>query len=347
MANTSRTRKQARLQVEELDQRLVPAGGIVFNPATGILTITGASAANRALVVAHGHGAHQHIVVRLSSHGHLTQRSFSTARVKEIVFHGGKGNDYFLNHSSIKALAFGGAGNDTLIGGAGNDTLVGGTGKDELMGVGDDDVMMESEGEGETAGVQLEAHLTGTAGATGRAEFNATAATFELQIQGAQASTTLDVIVDGTKVGTIMTDASGNGELELTQVSFTVKDQSTIVVGDPNNAGLTGTFQSPASAELKAPLTNATTGVEGSAEFNAAEQKLKIEIEGLPANTTSDVLIDGVKVGQITTDGEGQAELELLNVTQTVTAGSVLTIGAPANPLAQGTFATFGGEGEE
>ena len=61
--------------------------------------------------------------------------------VDSIVFIGLGGNDQFTNQTSIPSVAFGQAGNDTLIGGSGNDRLIGGTGTDVLTGNdGDDEI---------------------------------------------------------------------------------------------------------------------------------------------------------------------------------------------------------------
>jgi Ca2+-binding RTX toxin-like protein len=51
-----------------------------------------------------------------------------------IVFHGGGGDDTFVNQTGIPCTADGGPGNDTLIGGSGPDFLLGGAGVDFLNG---------------------------------------------------------------------------------------------------------------------------------------------------------------------------------------------------------------------
>jgi Ca2+-binding RTX toxin-like protein len=51
-----------------------------------------------------------------------------------IVFHGGNGNDTFVNNTALASAAFGEAGNDCLFGGSGHDYLYGGDGGDYLFG---------------------------------------------------------------------------------------------------------------------------------------------------------------------------------------------------------------------
>ncbi len=391
MARNRSARNQVRPQLEQLNARCLPAGNILFNPATGILSIAGTAAADRAVVTSQGRGSAERIVIQLSGAGQRTQvRSFREHDVRAVVFQGGSGNDVFLNQSSERSVALGGAGNDILVGGQSSDTLRGGLGDDRLLGrrgddllegeagddrlngglgddrmdggVGNDDMHgglgddgmdggsgrdsvsgdgsrnREHGGEHDAADVRFEASLGGANGAIGKAEFNATTKEFELQIRGGPANATLDVLVDGVKVGAVTTDALGRGELELNGAVVGVHDQSTITVGDPSNGGLSGTFLGAAESELKAALTGATGDVRGKAEFNGADQRLEVEVRGGAASTGYDVTIDGVKVGTITTDREGEGELELSTGSLTVHDGSTITVGDPAAPLLGGTF---------
>lgn len=61
---------------------------------------------------------------------------FPQGEVQEIIFHGGSGNDVFLNHSLIPSVAYGDLGNDKLVGGGAGDELHGGHGADHLEGNG-------------------------------------------------------------------------------------------------------------------------------------------------------------------------------------------------------------------
>jgi hypothetical protein len=380
-------RWQRSLQVEELAARALPSASPVTLVSSGHLLIHGTAGNDRVSVST---DTRNHSKLDVVYDG--TTYTFKETRVKEIDFNGGRGNDYFINNTSIRTVANGGAGNDTLIGGSGDDILNGGTGNDTLIGrggndsldggIGNDNIQggagndhlhgglgndvlnggsgndqvsgdggddQESNGEEMNSDNTLEAHLTNGSGATGTAEFNATTGDFELQIEGAAANTTLDVSIDGNSVGSISTDANGNGQLELSNVTFTVMNQSTITVGDPNNGGLTGTFgsSSTASTELSVQLTSSTSNAHGEAEFSSGDQMLKVEIEGAAPNTTYDVSIDGNKVGTITTDSEGEGEVQLSTAGVTVQQGSTLTIGDLNNPLLSGPFSSNSGQNDD
>lgn len=250
---------------------------------------------------------------------------------------GGAGNDKLHGGLGNDSLA-GGAGNDVLHGDAGDDTLDGGLGSDSLNG--DDGVDRESNGESQSAEVHLDAQLSNGAGATGKAEFNTTAAEFELEVQGGPASATLDVVVDGVKIGVITTDASGAGQLEIHQATFTVTDTSTIVVGDLAASGLSGNFASIINTEFKASLRAPTGAAVGVAQFNAGDQNLEVMIAGAASNATYDVTVDGVLFGTITTNALGKGKLEMTAATLAIKKDTLLTIGDPASPLLTGAFDT-------
>lgn len=245
---------------------------------------------------------------------------------------GETGNDRLIGGADDDHL-WGGQGADDLHGGLGDDSLDGGVGRDRCDGDGGND--QEHNGEVFNSDVRFEAHLTGDPGVVGKAEFNASTKQFEIEIQGAQPLVDFDVLVDGVKVGTLSTDATGAGQLELSNVTFAVTGGSTISVGDPANGGLSGQFLSEAETEFKASIAGALSG---EAEFNAADQQFVAKIEHAAAGTTYDVAIDGVVVGQITTDSKGKGVLQLSDFTTDIKDGSKITIGDPADPLASGVF---------
>ncbi len=71
------------------------------------------------------------------SDGTTTQtQTFNRADVKFIGFIGGGGSDTFVNNSSVRSVAYGIDGNDTLIGGSAGDILKGGSGDDVVEGRG-------------------------------------------------------------------------------------------------------------------------------------------------------------------------------------------------------------------
>jgi len=75
----------------------------------------------------------------------------------------------------------------------------------------------------------------------------------------------------------------------------------------------TSTASLPDKDELEAELVDNEGEENGEAEFKQREdrKKLSVEIEDQTPDTTFDVLVDGVSVGQITTDEDGEGELEL------------------------------------
>ena len=176
----------------------------------------------------------------------------------------------------------------------------------------------------------LVANLTNASGATGTASFNATAGTLKVQVQGAAASTSLDVMVDGTSVGAITTDASGNGQIKL--ANTTVQAGSTISVGD-----LTGTFS---QVKFTASLSG-DSGATGSATYDSVKNRLRVSIAGTAANTTYNVTVNDVVVGQLTTNAAGKGKLYVSPSSATIQAGSTIAIGdTVGNPaILQGSFA--------
>jgi hypothetical protein len=176
----------------------------------------------------------------------------------------------------------------------------------------------------------LTASLTDASGATGQASFNATTGTLKIKVQGATASTSLSVAVDGTTVGSVTTDASGNGQVKLSNVS--VQAGSTITVGD-----LQGTF---AQIRFTASLSGAT-GVTGNANYNSLENQLRVFIRGAAADTTYNVTIDNVVVGQVTTNSSGAGKLHVSPSNVTIKAGSTIAISDTAGDPAilQGALA--------
>jgi hypothetical protein len=133
-----------------------------------------------------------------------------------------------------------------------------------------------------------------------------------------------------TTLGSISTDASGNGNAKFTGV--------TAVAGDTINVGdLTGSF---AQIRFTASLTGAT-GVSGNAAFNSVKNVLHVSIKGATASTTYNVTINGTVVGQITTNSHGYGRLNVTPTGVTIASGSTISVadttGDPA--ILTGSFA--------
>jgi hypothetical protein len=154
------------------------------------------------------------------------------------------------------------------------------------------------------------------------------------------AGTVLNVLVDGTKIGTITLDALRAGKIELetensqnvplintgTRVIVTNQSGTNIVAGTVGATTPTGTptptpgatpsptptpgatpTPTPVMNEFEAKLSGAAIGgtvPKGEAEFEIVgthrEFKARIENVNLPAGTVLDVLVDGTKVGTVT-----------------------------------------------
>lgn len=174
------------------------------------------------------------------------------------------------------------------------------------------------------------ANLTNGAGATGKASFNATNNALSVRVHDASTSTTLNVQVDGTMVGTLTTNDDGNGRVTLPNV--TVKAGSMIMVGN-----LTGTF----TQVLFSASLSGSSGATGNASFSTIKDRLNLSISGAATNTTYDVLVNGVVLGQLKTNDSGAGHFRQSNPSVTIEAGSTIsvqdTLGNPS--ILQGTFA--------
>jgi hemolysin type calcium-binding protein len=146
-----RSLKSVSVSVERLEERDLLAGNITpLNLITGQITITSDNLLNNEARVSVVNGTTVRVLL-----GHRTdagqfvldRTSFAPlSRVREIVFFGGVRNDLFQNDTTIRSLAFGGEGNDTLTGGGGRDLLNGGVGNDQLFGRGGEDILLGGAG---------------------------------------------------------------------------------------------------------------------------------------------------------------------------------------------------------
>jgi hypothetical protein len=181
---------------------------------------------------------------------------------------------------------------------------------------------------------------------------------------GAAANTTLNVDVNGVNVGTIMTDANGNGSLVFstnpkgTQFPFPANFPTSLASGATVTIGsLTGTLASPTANVHFKPVSFAnltgTTAATGTTLFvnqtvgGQAIMLFAVNVKGATPGASLDVSVGGTKVGTITVDDSGNAALVFssipygsalafpANFPTTVGAGSAITVGTILN----GTFA--------
>lgn len=241
-------------------------------------------------------------------------------------------------------------------------------------------------------GTQSASHSTLTAqlsdsdgSATGTATYstgtcNGTTVTrLSVGVNGAAADTTLDVSVDGTVVGQLTTNSSGNGSLVLssnpqgseqqlpTDFPTTVAAGSTVSVGTltgslavPSTTG--GGCHDSAVTRLTSQLTDSEGAATGTATYltgtssdGSTITKFKVSVSGATASTTLDVAIDGTVVGQVTTDTSGAGKLVLSsnpssgeqalpsNFPTSISAGSTVTIGTLSGTLSTSSTASSHG----
>ncbi|MDT7689199.1 MAG: hypothetical protein QOE46_1958 [Acidobacteriota bacterium] len=230
---------------------------------------------------------------------------------------------------------------------------------------------------------EFEAKLSGAAiGGTvpkGEAEFENLGANREFKVRienvNLPAGTVLDVLVDGTKVGTITVAPSlQRSELKLEtengQTVPAVNSRTRVVVADKSGATIVaGSFSNippqttpnptptPApNSEVRiesrlagAPINGLTpTGV---AKFRSlgGNSKLEVEVEhvNLPVGTILNVFVDGVKVGELTIASTLENEFELETehgqaVPSVTTASTVVVSNAQGQTILSGVFNTAG-----
>jgi hypothetical protein len=176
------------------------------------------------------------------------------------------------------------------------------------------------------------ATLSNSTGATGTASYLAGSNSLKIQVKGATASSTLDIQLDGVSIGTLTTDASGNGKVTLTNLTAAVNANSALTVGD-----LTGTFT---QVKFSASLTGSASTQTGTAGYNALKHSLNLYFTGAAAKTAYSVLIDGVSVGTLTTNKSGVGKFHLDISTLDIKTGTVIAITDSTNTtIYQGTFA--------
>jgi phage protein U len=184
----------------------------------------------------------------------------------------------------------------------------------------------------------LTATLTGATGTAGTATFTSstTAGTnsLGLKVSGLAASTSFSVMAGTTMVGTITTDAKGNGSLKLSSLAATIAAGTALTLVDPGSATvLTGTFATATPCQpgsgLSAPLTGAT-GTSGNLHFltsaTAGQNAIDVQVKGLAASSTFTVNVGTTTVGSIATDANGKGQLKLTGLSTTAAAGTAVTI---------------------
>ncbi|MBI3462892.1 MAG: hypothetical protein HY000_07500 [Planctomycetes bacterium] len=133
------------------------------------------------------------------------------------------------------------------------------------------------------------------------------------------------------------------------------EDGNDLLDGDGGSDQEEDGFSVDLDLEFKAHLTG-PTGATGRAkmeieqEEDGLEAEFKVEFDGATANTTFDVTVDGVVVGQVTSDAVGHGKLKFSNdpdegdegafasAFPEIQANSVVTVGNGNGVVLEGTF---------
>jgi len=153
----------APLQLETLERRNVPTASVSLEGQ--VLMIQGDDTADTVVVAQTRNNIVVLGTVQAASGGTSTMPLiFSRNSIQSIFFDGAGGNDIFVNATSLRSIAMGGAGNDILVGGRKNDVLIGGDGDDILIGGPGNDTLVGGTGNDQIFGQQGRNTLMGGAG---------------------------------------------------------------------------------------------------------------------------------------------------------------------------------------
>ncbi len=193
-------------------------------------------------------------------------------------------------------------GRDSLHGGAGNDVLNGGTGDDSLSGDAGNDSLNGDTGDDSLHGGEGNDNVNGGDGSD-----NLNGDAGDDSLNGGSGNDTLN---GGSGNDHVVSSSGNDTETETEEAEFKV-DLAPFLVGS-NDAG--------------------------EAEFYAAGNQLRVQLEHLLPNALHTVHLNGVLLGSVTTDSFGRAD-ETLTLAAPVVNGDTLTVrDGAAMVLLQGTF---------
>lgn len=241
------------------------------------------------------------------------------------TIHGGAGDDHLAGGNGNDTLwgdedndfADGGNGNDTVDGEEGNDTCRGGNGKDTLRGGDDNDSLYGDNGKDTVWGGEGDDYMDGGNGSDDCRGENG-----DDEMKGGRGRDRVDGGGGSNLYDDDDQDDSSNG------IPCDLDNQFRALLVGPNNAS--------GHAEYESENEN-----------GVLRTKLELEVQDLAANSTFDLIIGGVTVGQITTDGSGQAEVRFSSLPHgnevafpgnfpQLQDGTTIAVGA----VLTGTFAT-------
>jgi Ca2+-binding RTX toxin-like protein len=206
-----KTRQTRRLGFQSLEGRELMAG-ITYNASTDTVTIDGGSGRDVAEVE---RLTGNRVKVTLGSQSRIFDQDFASEKVSLIRFNGNAGNDLFSNYTSIRSIAHGGSGTDSLYGGAGRDDLYGdgdrdylwgngggdylygGSGNDDLYGGSGNDVLVGQSGNDLLNGGDHDDRYVFNGSSLGRDTIESTAGVNTIDLRGRGGSNTLDLASTG------------------------------------------------------------------------------------------------------------------------------------------------------
>ncbi len=261
------------------------------------------------------------------------------------VISGGSGSDSLHGDDGDDEL-LGEGGDDMISGGAGADVMAGGAGVNLL----DADSSADTATGGVAGSIEQElvATLTAADGTVlGEVEFEQSPedGDMEVELEVSLANTTpgsYDIVLGGVTIGQITVSASGSGKLEFSNQPDDgnelplpanlpmIAGGTTVSIGaiasgvfavqtdsesDNDSDDGPDTDDDSQEVELEAALTGATAATggvkfESEVDDGVTETKLTVSVRDAAANSTFDVTVNAVVVGQITTDANGRGKLK-------------------------------------
>ena len=341
------------LKLESLNSRTLPSATL----ANGVLTVTGTDGRDQIVVREH----HDTISVKgmQIDVGGVLQSSVPASAVTSVAVNALGGNDRVdVRTLKVGAAVDGGAGNDVILGGAGDDSLTGGDGNDILSGGAGDDSLDGGAGNDSESG---QAGNDDLAGDDGKDSLNGGAGDDSLDggagndaIHGGAGNDDLNGEAGNDRLFGESGDDSLQGGTGDDQASGGSGDDMTHGgLGDDTCDGGSGNDDVGGDAgqdverhgeshgngtDFRANLSNTSGLSVGEAEVQTEDNgttEFEVEVHGVAANTTFDVRVDVagdgsnvVTLGQLTTNGEGEGQLELhsANLPAVQSGASVLTL---------------------
>ena len=306
------TRRQRRLGIEGLEGRIVLSADL----AGGVLSIVGTNKKDTIGVAVETSGPH---AGELAATVNGQQGFFTVGDVSKIRIFGLNGSDQITIDENvlIDAWISGGQGKDDIHGGGGDDEIHGDQGKDTIDGRAGDDDIYGDEGKDLLLGGAGNDMVHG-----GEGKDTILGGVGDDLLYGESGNDFLDG-QDGDDFedgGSGKDDCHGGlGDDRLKggtgNDNLDGDDGDDLLDGDDGKDHLDDGDECDLDTEFKAILSGvgsqwAKAEYELENEDGLLETELKIDAKHLAANTVFDVILDGMTVGQLTTDGDGEAELK-------------------------------------